>query len=259
VSDVLAHRDGAVATLTLHRPARRNALDPAMLESLGARLVEVSSEPSVRVVVLTGAGDAFSAGADIEAMRAAPALSQERNLEDAAAMQAAFEAVDACPTPVIARVNGAAIGGGAGLVACADFAIASDDARFAFAEVRLGLLPALISPYVLRAIGPGHARALFTSGRSFGAEEARRLGLVHDVAAVADLDARVAEAVEGFVAGGPHAIAACKRLIRDATTAFRLPDLPLRIASARASAEGSEGIAAFLEKRAPHWATSDGS
>jgi methylglutaconyl-CoA hydratase len=259
VTEVLAHRDGPVAMLTLHRPERRNALGPAMLASLGNRLAEVARDPSVRVVVLTGAGAAFSAGADIEAMRAAPALSDERNLEDAAAMQAAFEALDACPTPVIARVNGAAIGGGAGLVACADLAIASEGATFAFAEVRLGLLPALISPYVLRAIGPAHARALFTSGRSFGAAEAWRLGLVHDVAAAADLDARVAEAVEGFVAASPHAIAECKRLIRDATAALMLPDLPSRIASARASAEGSEGIAAFLEKRPPRWATSAGS
>jgi methylglutaconyl-CoA hydratase len=174
-------------------------------------------------------------------------------------MAAAFDAIDACPKAVIARVNGPAIGGGAGLVACADVAIAVEGTRFAFAEARLGLLPASIAPYVVRRIGPGHARELFTSGRPFDAEEARSLGLVHHVVAAEDLDARVETLAESFLACGPEAIARNKRLLRDMTAALALPDLPDRIAEARASDEGQEGATAFLEKRPPRWLRSGGS
>jgi methylglutaconyl-CoA hydratase len=257
VSDVLVSREGPVATLTLDRPDRRNALDPALLAALADAIGAVAGD--VRVVVLTGAGSAFSAGADLEWMRASRDLPGKRNLEDAAAMAAAFDAIDACPKAVIARVNGPAIGGGAGLVACADVAVAVEGTRFAFAEARLGLLPASIAPYVVRRIGPGHARELFTSGRPFDAEEARSLGLVHHVVAAEDLDARVETLAESFLACGPEAIARNKRLLRDMTAALALPDLPDRIAEARASDEGQEGATAFLEKRPPRWLRSGGS
>jgi methylglutaconyl-CoA hydratase len=259
VSDVAVDREGPVLTLTLDRPDRRNALGPSLMEELAGRIGEAEADDDVRVVVLAGAGSAFSAGADIEWMRASRDLSREENLRDAVALREAFEHVDACTKAVIARVHGPAIGGGAGLVACADVAVAADGARFAFAEARLGLIPATIAPYVLRSIGPGHARALFTSARTFEAEEARRIGLVHHVVTDAALDATVSETAEAFLACGPRAVAEVKRLIRDATASLVLGDLSERIAAARASEEGQEGLAAFLEKRAPGWAPSSGS
>lgn len=259
MSDVISVRDGPVMTLTLDRPDRRNALDPDLLGALASAIDDVSGDEDVRVVVLTGAGSAFSSGADIEWMRASVDLSDERNREDTAVMAAAFETIDRCPKAVVARVNGPAIGGGAGLVACADVAVAAEGARFAFAEVRLGLLPAVISPYVLRAIGPGRARELFTTGRVFDADAAVAYGLVHRAVAADSLDAAVGEVVDAFIAGGPEAVAANKRLVRDATASLAASDLAERIAAARASAEGQEGIAAFLEKRQPRWSSSAGS
>ena len=248
--------EGPIATLTLNRPDRRNALDPGLLAALAAAVDDMSRVEEARVVVLTGAGSSFSAGADLEWMRASVELSHERNREDTTTMAAAFETVDRCPKAVVARVNGPAIGGGAGLVACADVAVAVEGARFGFSEARLGLLPAVISPYVLRAIGPGRARELFTSGRPFEADEAAAYGLVHHVVAADALDAWVEMMVHNFLACAPEAIAANKRLVRDATASRALPDLAERIAEARASAEGQEGIAAFLEKRLPRWSSS---
>ncbi len=250
-------REGAVATVTLARPERRNALDPALLDALAETFDGLSRDADVRVVVLGGAGPAFCAGADLGWMAASRELSHEENVEDAARMAAAFEAVDACPKAVVARVHGTAFGGGAGLVACADVAIAADGTTFAFSEVRLGLVPATISPYVLRAIGPGATRALFTTGRRFGATEARRLGLVLDVVPEDALDGAVANVVGSLLDAGPDAVTACKRLVRDATSSLALDDLPERIAAARVGAEGREGVTAFLEKRSPAW--SDGS
>ncbi len=246
-------RDGAVATVTLSRAERRNALDPALLEELTQAFGDLAGEDHVRVIVLRGAGPAFCAGADLDWMAASRDLSWEENVADAQRMAAAFEAVDACPKAVVARVHGAAFGGGAGLVACADVAIAAEGTTFAFSEVRLGLIPATISPYVLRAIGPGATRALFTTGRRFDADEARRLGLVHEVASEDVLDARVGEAVDGLLQAGPEAVLACKQLVRAATSALTLDDLPERIARARTGAEGREGVAAFLERRSPSW------
>jgi methylglutaconyl-CoA hydratase len=259
VSDVGLTRDGAVATLTLERPARRNALDPALLEDLASAVGVASEDPDVRVVILAGAGAAFSAGADIEWMRATRELSWDRNRDDAARMAKSFDVLDACPKAVVARVHGAAIGGGAGLVACADVAVAADDAPFAFAEVRLGLLPATIAPYVVRAIGPGRARELFTTGRRFTAGDALDFGLVHHVVEAGGLDERVGAVVDDLMAAGPAAVARNKRLLRDMTAALDLDDLPDRIAEARASDEGQEGATAFLEKRPPAWLRSAGS
>jgi methylglutaconyl-CoA hydratase len=259
VSDLAETREGPIATLTLDRPERRNALDPTLMRALADRVQALDAEPGVRVIVLTGAGSAFSAGADLEWMRASRDLSSDRNLDDARAMERAFDLIDGCGTAVIARVHGAAIGGGAGLVACVDVAVAAEEATFGFAEARLGLIPAIISPYVIRAIGPGHARAAFTSAALFDAVEAHRIGLVHRVVAAGDLDAAVTDVAASVLAAGPDAVAASKRLVRDATAAFVLPDLAERIALARTSPEGQEGIAAFLERRSPRWAPSNDS
>ena len=245
-------REGAVATVTLNRPDRRNALDPALLEALTDAFGDLATDPVIRVVVLRGAGPTFCAGADLDWMAASRELSREENVADAERMAAAFEAVDACPKAVVAGVHGAAFGGGAGLAACADVAIAAEGTTFAFSEVRLGLLPATISPYVLRAIGPGATRALFTTGRRFDADEALRLGLVHDVTSENGLEDALGEVVRSLLASGPEAVAACKRLVREAA-AWTLDDLPERIALARTGAEGREGVTAFLERRSPSW------
>jgi methylglutaconyl-CoA hydratase len=186
-------------------------------------------------------------------MAASRELSWDENVADAERMADAFDAVDACPAAVVARVHGAAVGGGAGLVACADVAIASEGTTFAFSEVRLGLIPATISPYVLRAMGPGATRALFTTGRRFDADEARRFGLVHEVVSGDRLDATVGETVGALLQAGPEAVRACKQLVREAAAGLRLPDLPERIARARTGDEGREGVAAFLERRSPSW------
>jgi methylglutaconyl-CoA hydratase len=186
-------------------------------------------------------------------MRRSLELPREENVAGAAAMQAMFEAVDDCPKPVVVRVNGHALGGGAGLVACADVAVAVEGALIGFTEVKLGLIPAVISPYVLRAIGPGHARALFTTGARFDARRAHEIGLVQRVVPAADLDAAVAEVAGELLASAPLATALAKRLVRDATASLMLPDLPDRIATLRAGPEGQEGLRAFLDKRRPAW------
>lgn len=247
-----------MVTLTLDRPEHRNALDPELLGALAEAVDALSGDDGVRVLVVTGAGSAFSAGAELSWMRASRTLTDEENRTEAAAMEAAFDTLDRCPKAVIARVNGPAIGGGAGIVACADVAIAVRDARFAFAEVRLGLLPATISPFVLRAVGPGRARELFTTGRTFDADEAASYGLVHHVVETEALDAAVGATADAFLACGPSAVAANKRLVREVATSTP-SDLADRIAHARAGAEGQEGIAAFLEKRPPTWSASAGS
>jgi len=253
VSALDVARDGAVATVTLDRAERRNALDPSLLAELTRAFRDLSERDDVRVVVLRGAGPAFCAGADLDWMAASRDLSWEDNVADAERMAEAFEAVDACPKAVVAQVHGAAFGGGAGLVACADIAVAAEGTTFAFSEVRLGLLPATISPYVLRAIGPGATRALFTTGRRFVAEEARRLGLVHEVAPGERVEVVVGEVVDTSLRAGPEAVLACKQLVREATAGLTLTDLPERIARARTGAEGREGVAAFLERRSPSW------
>ena len=255
MSELRVDRDGAVATVTMSRPERRNALDPATIAALTETFRGLADDDTVRVVVLAGDGPAFCAGADVGMMAAARDLSEADNVGDAERMAAAFEAVDSCPRAVVARVHGAAFGGGAGLVACADVAIAAERATFAFSEVRLGLFPATIAPYVLRALGSGATRELFITGRRFGAAEALRLGLVHRVVAEAALDDAVRETVGWLLEAGPQAIAASKRLVRESTEDLALGDLPQRIAAARVGAEGREGVTAFLEKRKPSWST----
>ena len=254
MSEITVHRDGAVARVTLSRPERRNALDPATIEALIETFGSLAEDDDVRVVVLAGEGSVFCAGADLTWMAEARNRSWEDNLADARRLALAFEAVDASPKAVVARVQGAALAGGSGLVACADVAVAAAGAVFGFTEVRVGILPAAISPYVIRAIGPRATRELFTTGRRIDAAEALALGLVHRVVAEDELDAVVDEAVATFLEAAPGAIAASKRLVRESTASLALGDLPERIASARVGDEGREGVTAFLEKRRPSWA-----
>lgn len=252
MSGVVLTRRGPVATVTLDRPQARNALDLELIVELG-QLFTTLAVDETRVVVLTGAGPVFCAGADAAWMRSSRDLSDAQNVAEAAALGSMLEAIDRCPKAVVARVNGHALGGGAGLVACADIAVTHEGSQFGFPEARLGVIPATISPYVLRAVGPGHARALFTSGRRLDAAEALRIGLVHRVTAEAELDTAVTQAVDDLLACGPVAIAEAKRLIRDATANLAVPDLAVRLAAVRAAPEAQEGLAAFIAKQQPGW------
>lgn len=252
-------REGSFARVTLARPEVRNAFNAALIEELRSAFDALAGEPpeALRGVVLAGDGPTFSAGADIEWMRAAMGMGIEENERDATAMQAMFAAIDACPVPVIARVQGAALGGGMGLCAVSDIVVATADATFGFTETRLGIIPAVISTFVLPKIGESHARALFASGQRFHAVRARAIGLVHDV--VEDepaLDAAVEALLDELRAAGPTAIRAAKALVR--TIRDLGPDeararTPGLIARQRTSPEGQEGLTAFLEKREPAW------
>jgi methylglutaconyl-CoA hydratase len=251
--------DGAVARVTLARPDARNAFNVELIGELHDTFAALAAEPpdSLRAVVLAGDGPAFSAGADVAWQRAAMGLSLEENRADAARLQAMLTAIDTCPAPVVARVQGAALGGGMGLCAVADVVLAAADARFGFTEVKLGILPAIISPFVLARIGQGHARALFMTGERFDAERALRIGLVHEVLPdEAALDARVDAVVDELLGAGPTAVRAAKSLVRAhrdlAAAAFAAEALDVA-ARQRVSPEGQEGLGAFLEKRAPSW------
>jgi methylglutaconyl-CoA hydratase len=238
-------RDGPVLRITLARPERRNAFDAALI----ARLHEAFSEvDDARAVVLTGAGPSFCAGADVDWQRASIDLTFEENVQDALSLYRMLAAVDHCPAPVIAGVHGYALGGGSGLAACADVVVAAPDATFGFSEVRLGIAPAVISPFVLAKIG-AHARRYFTTGERFGAETALRIGLVDEVAE--DLAAAVARIVRDVLQSGPTAVRAAKRLVLEPPGD---PEQLARIAAGlRAGDEGQEGLRAFLEKREPQW------
>ena len=238
-------RDGPVLRITLARPDRRNAFDAALIAELAEAFVDVGR---ARAVVLAGDGKSFSAGADVDWMRASVGLSYDENVADANALRRMLEAVDGCPAPVVARVQGHALGGGAGLVAAADIAVASEDAVFAFSEVKLGIIPAVISPFALAKIGPGAARRYFLTGERFDAETALRIGLVHEVAS--DLDDAVERVVGELLSAGPHAARWAKRLVRERPDGA---ETARWIAERRTSDEGQEGLAAFLEKRPPSW------
>ena len=249
-------RGNEVVTISLARPDARNALNAGLIGELTRCMEELAGDDGVRVVVLTGEGDFFCAGADVGYMRDTTNFSYEENVEDARELAAMFRAVEECPKPVVARVRGAAIGGGAGLVAASDVAVAEDGTIFAFSEVRLGISPATIAPFVLRKIGPSHTRALFLTGEHFDVQRAQAIGLVHEVASEGDLDAAVREKVEGLLAGGPGALAATKALLRelrDAAPGRATEVMARRIAELRTGEEGQEGLGAFLEKREPAW------
>ena len=253
-----------VARVTLSRPDVHNAFDAALIAELRTTFAALAREEPgrLRAVVLAGAGPSFCAGADLGWMRAAMALDTEGNEQDAMAMADMFETIDTCPVPVVARVHGAALGGGMGLLAVADLVIVESGTRFGFTETRLGILPSVISPFVVAKIGESHARALFPGGRRFDATRAARIGLVHEIVeGEAALDAAVDAAVTDLLAAGPTAARAAKAIVREirglghGSAKWHTARV---IARQRTSEEAQEGFRAFEEKRRPAWAPDEG-
>jgi methylglutaconyl-CoA hydratase len=259
MSSLLLHRDDGVVTLTLNRPGVHNAFDDELIVGLTDALLRLGKDPATRAVVLTGAGQSFSAGADLNWMRSMMSASERDNEHDALQLARLLRTLNYLPVPTVARVNGAALGGGLGLVACCDIAVATEDARFGLTETRLGLAPAIISPYVCRRIGESQARRYFLTGERFDARHAQRIGLVHEVVPGDDLDGLVERLCAGLLAGGPSAVQASKKLVfhaagHDADAQLALDQATARlIARLRVSGEGQEGMRAFLEKRPPAW------
>lgn len=249
--------DRGVATVTLNRPDVHNAFDDALIEKLSSTLKRLGSDDAVRAVALCAKGKSFSAGADLRWMQRMAGYSEAQNLEDARHLAGLLRTLQRIPKPTVARVQGSAFGGGVGLVACCDIVVASENARFALTEVKLGLIPAVIGPYVSRAMSERHARRYMLTGERFSAEEAYRLGLVHDVVPESVLDERVESVLSMLLENGPAAMAAVKALM-DRVAGGPLDDKLIedtakRIAKIRASDEGKEGVTAFLEKRKPRW------
>jgi len=252
-------RSGSTARVTLDRPAVRNAFNAELIAEIDAAFTALSADASVRAIVLAGAGKTFCGGADVNWMRDSVDLSEEENVRDAGRLSAMYRAIDRCSKPVIARVHGAALGGGAGLCAVSDIVLTTPDARFGFTETKLGILPAVISPFVIAKIGVSHARALFLTGERFDAARALQIGLVHEIVAEDAIDARVAAVVAEFKTAGPHAVTAAKRIIeavRDASYDESRAITARAIAKQRASPEGQEGLRAFLERRSATWTES---
>lgn len=260
---VLIDRSGGVARVSLNRPAVHNAFDDGLIADLTATLEALDQDPSVRAVVLSGNGSTFSAGADLNWMRGMAAASEAANREDSLRLAKLMRTLNFLGKPTLARVNGSAYGGGVGLVACCDIAIGVDGAKFSLSEVKLGLVPAVISPYVIAAIGARQARRLFLGAEVFDAREAERIGLLQQCVAPAQLDEAVDRSLHWLGKGGPQAQKEAKRLaLRVAgmtpESAERLDsENAALIARLRVSAEGQEGLNAFLEKRAPNWARED--
>jgi methylglutaconyl-CoA hydratase len=251
MSALRVEKDSEILRITLARPDRRNAFDAALIAELTDAFADVGD---ARAVVLAGDGDVFCAGADVEWQRASVDLTYEQNVADALRLYAMCDAIDRCPAPVVARIQGYALGGGSGLVACSDISIADAETVFGFTEVRLGIVPAVISPFVLPKIGLA-ARRYFLTGERFGADVALRIGLLSEVAD-GDLDGHVETVVFDLLAGGPEAVRAAKELVRAAPGG----DEASRIAAGRrTSAEGQEGLRAFLEKRMPAWRSESSS
>ena len=254
-------RDGPVEYLTLNRPDVRNAFNEHVIRELTewadqTRAAALGHE--LRVVVLAGAGASFCAGADVVWMAKTVTYTEDENVRDASAMSSMFAAIDQLPLPLVGRVHGAALGGGAGLVAVCDIVVAAEDALFGFTEVKLGILPAVISPFVLAKIGRAAARELFLTGARFPASRAREIGLVHAVVPASQLDADVARYVNELLTAAPEAIGAAKALIRRVwmqSAEAAAVETARAIAERRVSAEGQEGLKAFLEKRRPTWAS----
>jgi methylglutaconyl-CoA hydratase len=243
-----------VARITLARPDVKNAFNAELIAQLARAVDAVPAD--TRCVVLGSEGDTFCAGADLGWMGSMADYTLDENLADSRALAELFATLDGLPMPIVARIQGAAIGGGAGLVAIADIAVAVEAATFAFTEVRLGILPAVISPYVVRKVGPSFATAAFTTGIRFDSHRAFATGLVHSVVDEGQLDAEIGRFVDAIVAGGPEAVNAAKRLVREVTgrSPADVRELTVqRIASARVGAEGQDGMRAFLEKRPPRW------
>lgn len=261
-SVLLEARTGpGVVTLTLNRPAVRNALDSELVGMISDRLEKLAEDPTLRALVLQGSGDTFSSGADLATMRLMADASPDENLDDARRLLSLIAKLNQFPVPTLARVQGPAFGGALGLIAACDIALAASSARFALSEVRLGLAPAIISPYLARAMGYRNLRRYMLTGELFDAEAARRMGLIQIVAPAEGLEAALAEVLGELLKGGPEAIRAAKVLIRRLQPAFqdevRLADETLALlARLRASPEGREGLSAFLEKRRPTWRAS---
>ena len=246
MSGLRIERDGEILRITLAKPERRNAFDAELIAELHEAFSDVGD---ARVVVLGGDGPSFCAGADVEWQRASIDLSFDENVEDALRLYEMMATVDACPAPLVVRVHGYALGGGSGLVACADVAVAAPDATFGFTEVRLGIIPAVISPFVFAKIGGGTARRFFLTGERFDARTAQRIGLVQEVAD--DVDASVERLVGEILKSGPEATRAAKRLAREQPNDGA--ELAHIAAGLRSGAEGQEGLRAFLDKREPGW------
>ena len=245
-----------IATVTLDRPERHNAFDDALIAELTGVIAACGVDPAVRAVVLAGAGKSFSAGADLGWMQRCAGYSFDANLKDATALATLMHTLDRLPKPTIAAVNGATYGGGVGLVACCDIAIAGESAKFCLSEVKLGLIPAVISPYVVAAIGARQARRYFVTAEVFSSAKARELGLVHEVAAAGELEAAIERIVVALLQGGPEAQAAAKDLVFSVDRPLDenlVADTARRIAERRASVEAREGLGAFLDRREPSW------
>jgi len=258
MTNLAIERQGPVGLVTLNRPERHNAFDDVLIAELTEVFRSMEAEDGVRLVVLSGAGKSFSAGADLNWMKRMAGFSLDENRRDAMGLAALMRTIAHFRKPTVARVHGAAYGGGVGLVACCDIAIATQSATFSLSEAKLGLIPAVVSPYVVAAIGERHSRRYFLTSERFDAAEAYRIGLVHDLAASeADLDEKIGEVVDALLLCGPVAQMEAKALIRAVAgrpvTSELIQDTAERIAKVRASPEGREGVTAFLDKRKPSW------
>jgi methylglutaconyl-CoA hydratase len=253
----VTRRAPGVAQLTMSRPAVFNAFDEAMIGEMDAAFEQLVSDPEVRVIVLAGEGKHFSAGADLQWMQRASAATLEWNLQDARRFAGMLARIDTSPKPIVARVHGAALGGGVGLACACDIAVASDVAAFAVSEARFGILPAVIGPYLVNAVGKRQARRLALSTERIGAAEAAQLGLVHQVVAAAELDAAVDRVVANLLGGGPAAHGEIKqlfaRLVVGPVTPEAIELTAQTISRVRGTEEAREGFAAFLGKRPPRW------
>jgi methylglutaconyl-CoA hydratase len=253
---ILTSREGPVLRLTLNRPEVRNAFDEQLIAALTSAAAEAADDHTLRAVVLAGSGKTFCAGADIGWMSKAIAYTQRENLSDAEDLSRMLERLDTLALPLVGRIHGAALGGGVGLAAVCDIVIAAEDAVFALSEVKLGIVPAVVAPYVLRKIGVSAARELFLTGARFSAARAKEIGLVHEVVPAGDLDAAIGRRLTEILSAGPKAVGIAKALIREIAGANPRDVIGLTtntIASQRVSEEGQEGLRAFLEKRKPHW------
>ncbi len=254
--------DAGVSTVTLNRPEVRNAFNEEVIAELTAVFLELGRRPEVRCVVLAASGTAFCAGADLNWMKRMAGYSRDENLDDASALARMLEVIYQCPKPTIAKVQGDVYAGGLGLVTACDIAIAADTAHYCVSEVRIGLIPATISPYLIRAMGARAAHRWFLTAERFGAAQAALCGLIHEAVPAGDLDARVAALAHTLVQAGPEAIKACKTLLHDVAgqemSDSLLQDTAERIAEIRVTPEGREGIGAFLDKRKPNWLAGEG-
>ncbi|MFG1398938.1 enoyl-CoA hydratase/isomerase family protein [Roseixanthobacter pseudopolyaromaticivorans] len=255
MSLIVSHEDG-IATLTLDRPEVHNAFDDGLIALLTAAYHHAGSDPAIRAVVLRANGKSFCAGADLNWMRRMAGYSHEENVADAGTLAHLIHVIDTCPKPTLARVQGAAFAGAVGLIAASDIVVAVPEAEFAVTEVRIGLIPAVISPYLVRAMGARQARRYFLTAERFSAQTALALGLVHQVVPAEELDGAIAQHLKALKAASPAALKAAKELVAAVDrplTPDLIADTAERIARARASTDGREGVSSFLEKRKPEW------